>query len=129
MNPIKVLLADGHQEFRTMLHEYLDTFSNITVVGEATCGDDVMKKISELRPDVVLMDIETPATNGIDTTRAIKNTWPSTKIVITTMHDNPLYRLQAERANVDGYILKNNLKHGLDILFGNDKKKKTKKST
>ena len=118
MNRIKVLIADDHREFRKIVHDFLDRLSNVTVVGEATNGDEAVKKMEKFIPDVVLMDISMPLMNGLEATRIIKLRWPETKVLITTNHDDPIYRKQALEAHADGFILKNSLKPSLEATFG-----------
>jgi DNA-binding NarL/FixJ family response regulator len=118
MNVIKVLIADDHQDFRKIVHEFLDRLPNVSVVGEAINGDDAVKKVETLFPDVVLMDISMPLMNGLDATRIIKKRWPGTKVLIATTHDDPIYRRQAIEALADGFILKCSLKPSLEATFG-----------
>jgi two-component system nitrate/nitrite response regulator NarL len=118
MNIIKVLIADDHQDFRKVVHDFLDRLANVSVVGEATDGQDAVKKVEKLFPDVVLMDISMPLMNGIEATRIIKTRWPETKVLISTNHDNPIYRAQALEARADGFILKESMKPSLEATFG-----------
>jgi DNA-binding NarL/FixJ family response regulator len=118
MNRIKVLIADDHREFRKIVHDFLDRLTNVTVVGEATNGNEAVKNMEKFNPDVVLMDISMPLMNGLEATRIIKLRWPETKVLITTNHDDPIYRKQALEARADGFILKNSLKPSLEATFG-----------
>jgi DNA-binding NarL/FixJ family response regulator len=113
MLPLRVLVADDHEDFRRVVHEFLDRLPNISVVGEASDGKEAVAQVERLRPDIVLMDISMPLQNGLETTKIIKQRWPSTKVVIATMHDNPLYRNQAREAKADQFILKSTLKPSL----------------
>jgi DNA-binding NarL/FixJ family response regulator len=115
--PARILIADDHKEFRKILSEYLNCLPNVIVVGEAADGIDVVEKTERLDPDVVLMDISMPRCNGLDATRIIKTRWPGKKVVIATMHDNPFYRAEAQRARADGFILKSSLKSSLQSLI------------
>jgi len=118
MSRIKVLIADDHRDFRKVVHDFLDRLPNVSVVGEATNGDDAVKKVEKLFPDVVLMDISMPLMNGIEATRIIKQRWPKTKVLIATNHDDPMYRKQALEARADGFILKGAMKPSLEATFG-----------
>jgi NarL family two-component system response regulator LiaR len=118
MNRIKVLIVDDHQDFRFIVHKYLDRLPNVSVVGEATNGGEAVERVEQLFPDVVLMDISMPKMNGIEATRIIKQRWPATKVLIATTYDDPTYRLQALEACADGFILKGSLKPSLEATFG-----------
>lgn len=118
MNTIKVLLADDHQEFRKVVHEFLDRLPNISVVGEAENGKEAVDQVERLVPDLVVMDISMPVQSGLEATRIIKQRWPMTKVLIATIHDDPLYRLQAQEAKADGFLLKSELKSSLEAAFG-----------
>ena len=118
MGKIRVLIADDHVDFRRVVHEFLDRLPNVQVVGEATDGDDAVRQVEALSPDVVLMDSAMPHTGGLEATRIIKQRWPSMRVLIATMHDNPIYRLQAMEAKADAFILKSTLKPTLEREFG-----------
>jgi len=115
---MRILVADDHREFRTMVSQYLRCLPNVIVVGEADDGIDVIDKTELLDPDVVLMDITMPRRNGLDATRIIKSRWPSVKVVIATMHDSEMYRSQAAEVAADGFIIKSSLRTGLKNTFG-----------
>ncbi len=118
MDAMKVLIADDHKDFRKVVCDFLRHLPNIIVVGEAEDGVDVIVKTEEFDPDVVLMDITMPRRNGLEATRIIKNRWPTKKVVIATMHDSAMYRLQAEEAKADGFIVKSSIRSGLLATFG-----------
>jgi len=114
MKRIRVLIADDHVDFRRVVHEFLDKLPEVAVVGEACDGVEAVEKVELLSPDVVLMDIAMPRSNGLEATRIIKSRWPSTRVLIATMHDNPLYRIQALEAKADGFVVKTSLKPMLE---------------
>lgn len=118
MNKIRVLIADDHIDFRRVVHEFLERLPNVQVVGEASDGEEAVRQVEALAPDVVLMDIAMPRTSGLEATRIIKERWPHLRVLIATMHDNPIYRLQAEAAKADRFILKSVLKPMLEQEFG-----------
>jgi len=115
---ITVLIADDHRDFRKVVHEFLERLPNVSVVGEASDGRDAVEAVEKLHPDVVLMDISMPFQSGLEATRIIKQRWPSTRVLIATMHDNPVYRMQAHEAKADGFILKSSMKPSLEATFG-----------
>jgi len=119
VSAMRILVADDHRDFRKVVSDYLRGLPNVVVVGEADDGVDVIDKMEELDPNVVLMDITMPRRNGFDATRIIKSRWPSVKVVIATMHDSEMYRSQAMEAAADGFIIKSSLCSGLKETFGN----------
>ena len=118
MQTTKVLVVDDHQDFRRIVLDFLNRLPQVSVVGEATNGEEAIEKVEQLSPDVVLMDIAMPKKNGLEATRIIKQRWPAVKILIATTYDNPMYRIQALEAKADGFILKSSLKPGLEATFG-----------
>jgi DNA-binding NarL/FixJ family response regulator len=118
MNRIKVLIADDSQDFRRVVHDFLDRLPNVSVVGEAADGDDAVKKVERLFPDVVLMDISMSLMDGIEATRIIKQRWPTTKVHIVTNIDDSICRTEAFDAKADGFVLKKTLTPSLEKMFG-----------
>ena len=104
---IRVLLADDHALFRQGLRQLLELEDDIEVIGDASTGEEAQQMVTELRPDVVLMDINMPDVDGITATRAILAEYPRTSIVILTMYREDDYAFQAVRAGARGYLLKN----------------------
>jgi CheY-like chemotaxis protein len=88
---IQVLLVDDHAMMRQGLRAVLDTYEDIQVVGEAQDGAEAVKLVRELRPRVVVMDINMPTMNGIEATTSIKTHWPETIVVgisVNALEDN-----------------------------------------
>ncbi|MEX0601996.1 MAG: response regulator transcription factor [Bacteroidota bacterium] len=117
MESIKVLLVDDHTAFRDVVREFLDRLPNVSVVGEASSGDEAVRKAESLEPDLVLMDVAMPAMNGLEATRVIKSRWPGIKVFIATMYDDAQYRLEAQRSKADGYFIKSSLKKHLEAAL------------
>lgn len=106
MDKISVLIADDHRLVRDGLKTILDTSEDIRVVGEASNGLEVLRKVAELKPDVVLLDISMPKLSGMEAARRIRKEHPSVKIMILTMHDEEEYSLKMVRMGVSGYLVK-----------------------
>jgi two-component system NarL family response regulator len=104
--PIRVLIADDHERFRRGLKMVLEAEEGIEVVAEASDGVQALVKVEELAPDVVLMDVRMPNQNGIEATRAIREAFPSTRIIMLTVSDDEDDLFDAVKAGANGYLLK-----------------------
>lgn len=103
---IKVLLADDHPLLREGLSKVLSLEGDIEIIAEAVDGEEAIKKVEQLLPDVVLMDINMPTVNGIEATRRIKQRFSDVHVLVLTFHDEEEYVLALMRAGAKGYILK-----------------------
>jgi DNA-binding NarL/FixJ family response regulator len=104
--PIRTMIVDDHALFRRGLEMVLDEEPDIELVGQASDGAEAVEKAAESLPDVVLMDIRMPRSNGIEACRAMKEAAPSAKIVILTISDEEEDLFEAIRAGASGYLLK-----------------------
>jgi len=104
--PIRTMIVDDHALFRRGLEMVLDSEPDIELVGQASDGTEAVEKAAESLPDVVLMDIRMPRSNGIEACRAMKEAAPSAKIVILTISDEEEDLFEAIRAGASGYLLK-----------------------
>ena len=103
---IRVLIADDHAILRDGIRSILESQEDIIVVGEAGNGEEALELVNKLMPDIVLMDISMPKTNGLEATRLIKDHFPQVKVLILTQHDNREYIAPALGAGASGYVLK-----------------------
>lgn len=106
MDQIRVLLVDDHTLLRQGLRNMLELNKNIVVVGEASEGDEAVRKTKELIPEVVLMDITLPGMNGIQATQMIKQDHPEVNVIILTMHVDEGHAFEAIKAGASGYLVK-----------------------
>lgn len=106
MNEIRVLLAEDHTIVRKGLRSLLDAEAGIEVVGGAGDGREAVRKVQQLSPDIVVMDIAMPGLNGLEGTRQIRKRFPEVKVVILTMHTDEEYILQILASGASGYVVK-----------------------
>lgn len=103
---IRILLADDHTILREGIRSLIESEPDMSVIGEANDGHTAVKLASQLKPDIILMDLAMPLLNGLEATRQIKKQNPQAKILILTMHENEEYIRQVLVAGAMGYILK-----------------------
>ena len=103
--PIRVVLADDHALVRQGLKALLER-EGFQVVGEASDGQEAVRLLPSLHPDVAVLDISMPLLNGVDAARELQKASPKTKIILLTRHDEDQYVTESLRAGVKGYVLK-----------------------
>lgn len=104
--PITVLLVDDHSIVRDGLRVLLEAEGDIQVVGGAANGLEAVRKVRELHPEVVVMDLAMPELNGTEATAQIHEVSPATEILILSMHSTAEHILRAFQAGAQGYVLK-----------------------
>jgi len=103
---IRVVIAEDHALVREGTRRVLEQCQDIEVVGEAADGEEAVRRVLELHPDVVLMDIAMPGLNGIEATRRIKSTCPGTAVIVLTAYDDDVYVFALFEAGAAGYLMK-----------------------
>jgi two-component system response regulator NreC len=103
---IRLLIADDHTIFRAGVRLLLEAETDIEVVGEALNGEEAAQMAEALHPDLILMDIGMPGTNGLEATRQIKARFPDIHILVLTMHRSDEYFFEMLKAGASGYLLK-----------------------
>ena len=103
---IRIIIADDHKVVREGTGELLQKESDLDVVGEAGDGEEAVKLVKELRPDVAIVDIAMPKLNGIEATKQIKAISPSTAVLILTAYEYDQYVFALLEAGAAGYLLK-----------------------
>jgi len=104
---ITVILVDDHHLVRRGLRRLLEDDAEIAVIGEAANGDDAIRLVTTLKPQVVVMDAAMPGTGGLSATESIRASTPTTAILMLSMHSEQTLVRQAMAAGASGYILKN----------------------
>ncbi|MEY4484316.1 MAG: hypothetical protein RL693_1768, partial [Verrucomicrobiota bacterium] len=113
MNPITILLAEDHMIVREGLRALLKLETDFEVVGEAENGRQAVALASKLCPDVIVMDIAMPLLNGLEATRQILQTTPSTKVLILSAHSDDAYVERVLTLGASGYLIKQTASHVL----------------
>ncbi|MBX5445958.1 response regulator transcription factor [Sphaerobacter sp.] len=103
---IRILVVDDHPVVREGLVAILEAQEDLTVVGEAGDGDQAVQQYRDLQPDVVLMDLAMPGTDGVQAIQEIKRIDPNARVVVLTAYDTDERILQAVQAGASGYLLK-----------------------
>ena len=103
-----VLIADDHDIIRIGIKNILRDQSDYEVVAEAADGEEVLTKVKELKPDILLLDISMPKINGLDVISSVRCLCPETAILIITVHKVHAYMMKAFKAGAKGYLYKEN---------------------
>jgi DNA-binding NarL/FixJ family response regulator len=103
---IRILVADDHPVVRDGLVAMLGSQPDFEVVGEAGTGTDAVRRALELRPDVVLLDLEIPELNGVEIIRRVREGASEVRILVFTAFDRDEQIVGAIRAGAEGYLLK-----------------------
>ena len=106
MKKITILLVEDHVVVRESIRQFLEREEKLEVVGEAGDGEEAVQMASQLKPDVIIMDISMPKLNGIEATKRIKALQPSAAILILTAYDYEQYIFPLLEAGAAGYLLK-----------------------
>ena len=106
MPSLRILIADDHAVVRAGLRTLLESRSGWEVCAEAADGRDAVEKAAKLKPDIAVLDIGMPLLNGVEATRHIRSSSPTTEILILTMHQSDDLVQQVVEAGARGYILK-----------------------
>jgi len=104
---IRIIIADDHQMFIDGIRSMLGSQKNISVIGTANNGGEVLELLESKKADIVLMDINMPDMNGIETTKKIQNQFPKTRVIMLTMYNTKNFIERLVYAGASGYILKN----------------------
>lgn len=103
---IRILIVDDHPMVTEGIQAILETYDDIAVVGALNDAQDAVDQITDLGPDVVLMDLNMPGLSGLAATELLIEIRPETRVIILSMHDSPEYIATAMRHGAKGYVLK-----------------------
>jgi DNA-binding NarL/FixJ family response regulator len=105
-NPIRTLIADDHALVRAGIRALVEKIGGVTVVAEAGKGSEALQLITELRPDLVLLDITMPDGSGFDVLQHVSKTFPETRVIVLTVHEAGEYAIRALREGAAGFLPK-----------------------
>lgn len=104
--PIRILIADDHALVRAGIRALVEKIDGVTVVAEAGKGSEASQLISELQPDLVLLDITMPDGNGFDVLQHVSKSYPETRVIVLTVHEAGEYAIRALREGAAGFLPK-----------------------
>lgn len=107
MKKSRILIADDHDLFRDGVASMINAQPDLEVVGRAEDGLEVFSLARELEPDLIIMDVNMPISDGLEATRLIHNAYPQISILILTVHEEEEKLFEAVKAGAIGYMLKN----------------------
>jgi DNA-binding NarL/FixJ family response regulator len=105
-DPTRIIIADDHPLFREGVAHTLDSEADLEIVGQAKTGEEAIQLVTELLPDVVLLDITMPGQEGISTAKIISTTFPVVRIIMLTASEDEDDLLNALKAGARGYVVK-----------------------
>ena len=103
---LRILLADDHPLVRRGVRSLLGAHSGWQVCGEAMNGQEAIEKVIELKPDMLILDLNMPELNGLEVTRHVRKTFPQIEVVVLTVQDSEQMMRQVLGAGARGYVLK-----------------------
>jgi len=111
--PIRVMTADDHLLIREGLAALISAHSDIEIVGEASDGEQAIRKYGELKPDILLLDLQMPKVHGIEVLTEIKKDFPNARVIVLTTYDFEQLATKAIAAGAQAYLLKSSVRREL----------------
>ncbi|MBE0453834.1 MAG: response regulator transcription factor [Roseovarius sp.] len=121
MIPIRIVIVDDHPMVVEGIQSILESYDDVEVIAAFCNGQDVINRVADLAPDVILLDLNMPGLGGLSTTEILLERRPGTRILILSMHDSPEYISSALSHGASGYVLKDvpteEIKHAIDAVM------------
>ncbi|NCQ24900.1 MAG: DNA-binding response regulator [Rhodobacteraceae bacterium CG17_big_fil_post_rev_8_21_14_2_50_63_15] len=119
--PIRIVIVDDHPMVAEGIQSILESYDDVEVIGVFCTGAEIIDRVSDLDPDVILLDLNMPGIGGLTTTEIILERRPHTRILILSMHDSPEYIASALSHGAAGYVLKDvptdEIKRAIDAVM------------
>jgi len=106
MKPIRILLVDDNPMFLGVARDFLQLQTNLSVVGTTRSGEEALNLAKELKPDIVLLDLNMPGLSGLEAIPRLREILPEIKVIALTMMDQAAYQPAALAAGADGFVPK-----------------------
>ncbi|HXF63865.1 MAG TPA: response regulator transcription factor [Caldilineaceae bacterium] len=116
MAPFRVVVADDSHSFRTTLTRFLNTLPHFTVVGEAADGDEALRLVDQLAPDLLLLDIRMPRMDGMEVLERLQAQGMPVQVVVLSAHSDPYYERQVLADGAAAFVAKGNVESLLSTL-------------
>ena len=117
----RVLIVDDHPMVAEGIRALLETYDDLEIVGTLGCGEDAIREVRHLAPDVILLDLNMPGMNGLSATEILREEHPGIAVLILSMHDAPEYVATALRHGAAGYCLKDQptdeIRRAIDVVL------------
>ena len=107
MSKIKIAIADDYKIYRDGLKVGLSADDNLDVIMEADNGEDLMKGLETLSPDVIIMDLKMPIMDGMEATKEVRKKYPAMKVLVVSMYEDDKFIIHLMETGANGYLLKN----------------------
>lgn len=107
MSKIKISIADDYKIYRDGLRVGLSADENMEVISEADNGEDLLKSMETIIPDVIIMDLKMPIMDGMEATKLVRKNYPNVKVLVVTMYDDDKFIIHMMENGANGYLLKN----------------------
>jgi DNA-binding NarL/FixJ family response regulator len=104
--PVRVLVVDDHDGFRSSMIQALELVPDVEVAGEATCGEEACEVVVDLKPDLVLLDLSMPGMDSMDAARTIRHSTPESQVIVLTALEDPAVEERAVAAGAAAFIPK-----------------------
>ncbi len=107
MSTIKISIADDYKIYRDGLKVGLSADENLSVIAEADNGEDLLKSLEKVVPDVIIMDLKMPIMDGMEATKLVRKKYPSVKVLVVSMYEDDKFIIHLMENGANGYLLKN----------------------